>query len=235
MLFRTGSSAAVLAACGALLSAATAHAHVSLSSGPGYAAQSQVLTFSVGHGCAGVDTASVEVKIPSELSSVRAVPSVFGDVDVKKDDAGIVTSVIWKNPHVRAADEMFYQLQIRVKIPDAAFTTIYIPVTQLCRTPEGVESTVEWSALPTDPPPAEGEATPAAVLNVLPVRSSGWNQYTVKDKLTDLSIFDDAQIVWSGDAAYSANSSTSTGRRARSMTSSRPWKKVGLLPGLTRS
>jgi periplasmic copper chaperone A len=207
MLFRTSSSAA-LAACAALFCTTTVRAHVSLSSGPGYAAQSQVLTFSVGHGCSGVDTARIEVKIPKELSSVRAMPSVFGDVELQKDDAGIVTAVIWKNAHLRATDELFYQLQIRAKIPDAAFSTVYIPVTQVCRTPEGVESTVEWSALPSDPAPADGEATPAAVLKVLPVRVPGWNQYTVKDKITDLSVFDDAQIVWSGDAAYSANPAT---------------------------
>jgi uncharacterized protein YcnI len=181
---------------------------VSLSGGPGYAAQSQVLTFSVGHGCSGVDTARIEVKIPKELTSVRGMPNVFGDIEIQKDDAGVVTGVVWKNSHLRDADELFYQLQIRVKLPDAAFSTIYIPVTQVCRTPDGVESTVEWSALPTDPAPAEGEATPAAVLKILPVRVPGWNQYTVKDKIADLSIFDDAQIVWSGAAAYSANPAT---------------------------
>ena len=207
MLFRSSSSAA-FAACAALLCTATARAHVSLSSGPGYAAQSQVLTFSVGHGCAGLDTARIEVKIPKELTSVRGVPNVFGEIEIHKDDAGVVTGVVWKNSHLRDADELFYQLQIRVKLPDAAFSTIYIPVTQVCRTPDGVESTVEWSALPTDPAPAEGEATPAAVLKILPVRVPGWNQYTVKDKIADLSIFDDAQIVWSGAAAYSANPAT---------------------------
>jgi periplasmic copper chaperone A len=207
MLFRSGYAAA-LAACAALFCGATAHAHVSLSSGPGYAAQSQVLTFSVGHGCAGADTARIEIKIPKELTSVRGVPNQFGEIAVKKDDAGTVTSVVWTNAHVRDVDELFYQLQIRAKIPDAAFSTIYIPVTQVCRGADGVESTVEWSALPSDPAPADGEATPAAVLQVLPARAPGWNQYTVKDKITDLTIFNDAQIVWSDAAAYSANPAT---------------------------
>jgi periplasmic copper chaperone A len=208
MLVRSGFIAA-LAVSAALLQTTPAWAHVSLASGPGFAAQSQVLTFSVGHGCEGVDTARIEVKIPKELTSVRGVPSVFGDVDIQKDDAGLVTGVVWKNPHVRAADDLFYQLQIRAKIPDAAFSTVYIPVTQVCRTPEGVESTVEWNALPGDTLPAgETEAHPAAVLQVLPVRASGWNQYTVKDKISDLSIFADAQIVWADDAAYSANAAT---------------------------
>jgi periplasmic copper chaperone A len=207
MPFHSGYAAA-LAACAALFCGATAHAHVSLSSGPGFAGQNQVLTFSVGHGCAGADTARIEITIPKQLTGVRGMPSQFGEIALQRDAAGTVTSVVWSNAHVRDVDELFYQLQIRAKIPDAAFSTLYIPVTQVCRSADGVESTVDWSALPTDPAPADGEATPAAVLQILPVRAAGWNQYTVKEKITDLSIFNDAQIVWSGDAAFSANAST---------------------------
>ncbi|HEY2733244.1 MAG TPA: DUF1775 domain-containing protein, partial [Polyangiales bacterium] len=149
------------------------------------------------------------IHIPQELTSVRAVPSVFGDVDVQSDDTGTITAVVWTNPKVRPVDNLFYSLQIRAKIPDAAFTTIYVPVTQLCKDKDGNETTVEWSALPSDPAPATGNATPAAKLPVLPVRVSGWNQYTVKDQISDLSVFSDAQIVWSGNAAYSPSDAIS--------------------------
>jgi hypothetical protein len=210
MSLRSGSIAA-LAACAALFHTTIAAAHVTLSSGPGYAAQTQVLTFSVGHGCSGADTASISVKIPKQLTSVRGVPSVFGDVYVQTDDAGLVTAVVWTNPKVRAADNLFYSVSIRAKVPDAAFSTVYIPVTQVCRTLDGVESTVEWNQLPGDAPAAgDTDAHPAAVLPILPVRVPGWNRYTVQDKLSDLTLFGDAQIVWTDNAsaAYSANPAT---------------------------
>jgi hypothetical protein len=37
---------------------------------------------------------------------------------------------------------------------------------------------------------------------------AGWNKYTVENKIDDLTIFDDAQIVWADDAAYSGNPET---------------------------
>ena len=48
----------------------------------------------------------------------------------------------------------------------------------------------------------------APTLTILPPRVPGWNKYTVKNKVTDLAAFADAQIVWAGDAAYSANPAT---------------------------
>src|SRR5436305_1896738 len=46
------------------------------------------------------------------------------------------------------------------------------------------------------------EPEPAPAVAILPVRKGGWNKFTVKSKLTDLTVFDDAEIVWAGDAAY---------------------------------
>src|SRR5262245_11676676 len=92
-----------------LLCAGAAYAHVSISSGPGFAGQNQIVTFSVGHGCEGADTKSIEIAIPKEVTGLRALPSTFGGtVEIKKDDAGAVTSVIYSKPDVRGADEMYY-------------------------------------------------------------------------------------------------------------------------------
>jgi hypothetical protein len=49
------------------------------------------------------------------------------------------------------------------------------------------------------------EPEPAPGLLILPARSPGWNRYTAADDITDLSVFDDAEIVWVGDEAYSSN------------------------------
>ena len=187
----------------------TASAHVSVSS-PGFAGQSQVLTFGVGHGCEGADTIRIEVAIPAEVTSVRAIPSVFGDVEVKTDDSGAVTGVIWSKADARAKDELFYQLAIRAKLPDAPFTTVYFKAKQTCKAEDGKESVVDWAATAEEVAAAKmgEEPEPAPSVLILPVRASGWNKYTVKDAVKDLSVFKDALIVWSGDAAYSSNPTT---------------------------
>jgi hypothetical protein len=69
---------------------------------------------------------------------------------------------------------------------------------------------VDWKALPEEIAAAKmgEEPEPAPALVILPARSPGWNKFTVTNKVTDLSIFKDAQIVWAGDAAYSGNPAT---------------------------
>jgi uncharacterized protein YcnI len=206
-MFVRSSFALLAAACA--LSSSSAHAHVSLTSGPGYANQSQVLNFGVGHGCEGADTVRVEITIPKEATNIRAMPSPFGDAQVKLDDAGVVSTVVFSKDKARAVDDAYYQLSIRIKVPDAPFTTLYFPAKQVCRSADGKETTVDWAALPGDPPKeGETEAEPAPALNVLPVRYPGWNKITVENGVKDLKVFDDAQIVWQGNAAYSSNPAT---------------------------
>jgi periplasmic copper chaperone A len=208
MLSRLGTAS--LLAGASLLFAPTAFAHVSLA-GPGYAGQSQVLTFSVGHGCEGSDTYSVEVAIPKEVTTLRAMPSVFGEAEVVADDAGIVSSVKWtKAGKIHAKDDLFYQVAIRISVPMTPFVTLLFPAKQTCRAADGTETVVNWAATAEEVAAAKAgeEPEPAPALVILPVRSTGWNKFTSKTKITDLSIFDDAQIVWVGDAAYSKNTLT---------------------------
>jgi uncharacterized protein YcnI len=200
---------AVVLGCGVVLASATAHAHVSLTSGPGYAKQSQVLTFGIGHGCTGADTVKLEVAIPDSVTSVRAMPSAFGDATVNYDDAMVVKSVSWSKDKARSVDDQYYQMSIRITVPDAPFTTIYFPAKQTCRAADGKETVVEWSAIPDPNTDETSEGSePAPALNILPVRYPGWNKFTVKADIKDLTVFNDAQIVWSGDAAYSSNPAT---------------------------
>ena len=190
-------------------SSALVHAHASLSSGPGFANQNQVLTFGVGHGCAGADTVRIEVGIPKEVTSIRALPSAWGEPQLKLDDAGIVTTVVWSKDKARAKDDSYYQFALRIRVPDAPFTSVYFPTKQVCRAADGKETTVDWAALPGDVKEAESEeSTPAPELKILPVRFPGWNKISVKTDIKDLKVFDDAQIVWQGDAAYSSNPAT---------------------------
>ena len=168
MSLRTRLAVAV-AACG-LLAAPFAVAHVSVD-GPAYAGKNQVLHFHIGHGCAGADTFRLEVQLPAEVTSVRAMPSVWGDAEIIKNQQDIPIAVVWTKATVKDLDDQYYEFGLRIRVPDAPFTTLYFPAIQTCRDSNDVETTVEWTALPTD---TEGE--PAAALNILPPREPGWNK-----------------------------------------------------------
>ena len=188
----------------------SALAHVSVS-GAAYANQNTLLTFGVGHGCEGADTVAIEVSIPKEVTGVRIMPSgVFPAAEIKTDDAKIVTAVVWTKDTTRATDDGYYQLQIRAKMPDAPFTTVLFPARQTCRKADGTETVVDWKATPEEvaAAPMGMEPEPAPTLVVLPVRAPGWNKFTTKVAIADLKIFNDAEIVWVGDAAYSGNATT---------------------------
>ncbi|HEX4340520.1 MAG TPA: DUF1775 domain-containing protein [Polyangiaceae bacterium] len=192
-----------------------AGAHISLA-GPAYANSTFEASFTVGHGCenpavAGtmLDTYSVTVDIPIGVTSVRAVDSTLGKA-VAAVTAGNVTSITWTKTmsDVLSADIDFYRLPVRMKLPDAAFSIVYFNAHQICLGPNNTQIEVDWigtidqtTALPDGAPPPE----PAPKVVLLPPRVPGWNKFSVKTAVSDLTIFNDAEIVWAGDAAYSVN------------------------------
>ena len=190
---------------------AVARAHISIASGPGFANTTQEIVFGVGHGCSGADTYTVRVEIPADVLSVRPLRSDFGKPSVEKDAAGTITAVVWQKAEADAleSDIAYYKLVIRLKVPDKPFTTYYFKAQQTCRAADGTLSTVPWSMLPTDPYTDGGADEPAPALVVMPARRPGWNKYVVPRAVSDLaSVFADAQIVWKGTAAYSADATT---------------------------
>jgi periplasmic copper chaperone A len=195
----------------ALLLSSTALAHVSISNGPGIADSSQVLTFGVGHGCEGSsDTVSIEISIPEEVTAVRGLvgPDGFGQPVITKDDALVVTKVTWTKAEAEPGDDNYYQFGIRIKVPNTPFKTLLFPAKQTCRTAEGEELVADWALSPEDAAAGGEHALEAPSLTIMPPRKAGWNKYTVEDEIEDLSIFDDAQIVWLDDDAYSSNEAT---------------------------
>ena len=187
----------------------SAWAHVGVASGPVFIGSNAVVTLSVGHGCQGADTVQIEATLPKEVVTVRGAPSFMGDPELKADDTGIVRTLIWKKATARTQDDFYYQLTMRIAVPDMPFTRLYFPITQTCRTSAGEERVTEWAAVPTPgEASSENAPPPAAELLILPPRKPGWNKYTVAKAISDLSVFDDAQIVWAGDAAYSSNEAT---------------------------
>ncbi|MBX3269561.1 MAG: DUF1775 domain-containing protein [Sandaracinaceae bacterium] len=181
-----------------LLGSGTAMAHIDLTA-PGIAGSRQILDFEVGHGCAGSDTVRIEIRLPTEITSVRAVPWQFGEAEVLRNAADVPVAVVWTKTSATPRDEQLYTVSLRVTVPNMPFSTLYFPAIQTCRSAAGVETVAEWIGLPGDPD------EPAPALRILPPRFPGWNRYTVPATISNLAIFDDAEIVWQGDAAYSSN------------------------------
>ncbi len=206
-MFKKASVAASLAACVFAIGASSADAHISISNGPAFAGARSVLNFSVGHGCEGADTVKVEVVLPPEVTSVRVEPNAaLGNGMVTYDDTGAPTSVIWEKDEPLEGDDHYYQLTMRITTPDLPFSRLYFPAFQTCRTTDGEELSTDWAALPGAPLLDGGvEPPPAPGLLILPQRSPGWNKYTIEEDIDDITMFNDAVIVWSGNAAYSSN------------------------------
>jgi uncharacterized protein YcnI len=184
--------------------ASVAEAHVSLASGPAQANKSQKITLGVGHGCDGADTIKVRVEIPAGITSVRALYSDFGKPTIE-GTAAAVTAITWTkaDTELLGEDYAYYEITFRARVGDVPFTAIPIKVTQTCRTAGGVETVVAW-----DQPPGSTTGEPAPVLNVVPARVTGWNKYTLATAVQAAkfgTFFGDAQIVWKGNSAYSAN------------------------------
>jgi uncharacterized protein YcnI len=202
---RTGQ--ALLIGTAISLTAAIVDAHIEVASGPGFANTSQEITFGVGHGCSGMDTVSVKIDIPAGVTSVRTETSDFGKATVEKDMAGTVIAVTWTKPDADLldSDTAYYKLTLRLKVPNAPFTTIFFPAHQTCKGPDGGTAVTDWIA--TMPSPDGGGPEPAPALRIVPARVAGWNKFTVPAAIADLSVhFKDALIVWKGTtAAYSSN------------------------------
>jgi len=190
---------------GGLLVATGAQAHISIASTPGTANVTQEVTFGVGHGCDGKDTVKVTIDIPAGVTSVRPMRSDFGNVSLTKNGT-VVTGVTWeKTDPLAQGDIAYYKLVIRLKPPNTPFTQVVFPAHQTCKDAQGNLTVVDWTAAPgTD----AGTAEEAPVLQVMPARVAGWNKYTLPADVKDLKVFNDALIVWKGNAAYSGNANT---------------------------
>ena len=191
----------------ALFTPALAHAHVSIASGPALANVTQEITFGVGHGCAGADTLAVDIDIPQGVTSIRPLTSDFGQVDVMTDAAGIIVMVSFSKPeaNVKEADTQYYKLVVRMKPPDAPFSTVFFPSRQTCLAADGTTSVVDWVGLDE----SETDVEPAPALFLIPERFPGWNRWSVSEDIGDLSaFFGDAEIVWRDNAAFSINPTT---------------------------
>jgi uncharacterized protein YcnI len=205
------------AALGCLLTHNFAQAHVSAAAVTPYANATSEVNFNVGHGCDGLDTYSVKITIPASVTGVRVVENgSFASVSIEKDAAGAIKSVTFTKAQsaVRAADEAFYKLVLRLKLPNKPFSTVYFPANQVCKSADGtMTKPADWVA--ETAVESENGPLPAPAVYVLPARVPGWNKLTLpegvelsKEQLA--TVFKDALIVWSGEAAFSVNPNTTT-------------------------
>lgn len=201
------------------LMSGTTLAHVSVSgSGVATANKNFEATITVPHGCSDAagnhfDTRQVEVELPAGFTGVRPADATFGTASVINNDAGTPAKIVWTKTEGTAlpSDDHLYKFTVRGKLPDAPFSRIYFPTVQRCQGSNGEALTAEWTVVDAehnhDAPSTTGaEAAPSVF--IYPARSPGWNRYTVNEHVHDFSVFADAEIVWAGAAAYSANATT---------------------------
>ncbi|MEJ2669565.1 MAG: DUF1775 domain-containing protein [Gammaproteobacteria bacterium] len=193
------------------------HAHVSVASSPAMANERAIVELSIPHGCTvddvHLDTARVEVLVPESLTGLRPVFGALGNAHIETiaTATGSSTRLIWEKPADTVLDDdtHYYSVKFRAQMPDAPFTQIALPTIQYCLNGDE-EVSVAWDQAPAgghDHNSSDTGGNPAPILMVYPTRHAGWNQYsTVVDQhLHDMSILDDAEIVWWNGAAYSSN------------------------------
>jgi len=159
-------------------------------------------TLNLGHGCsdpvsgAHLDTKVLTVDIPTGITSIRPMDASWGSASVVKDSAGNITQLIWtRNMAPQSEDSHLYRASFQVKLPNSPLSALQFPSHQTCDA-NGVEITSDWID------------AQAPTLRLQQSRMAGWNRYTAQvaiDQATLAAFFNDALIVWSGNAAYSAN------------------------------
>jgi periplasmic copper chaperone A len=204
-------TASIYTALGFALAPGLALAHPHIESGPAAASKTQTIKIGVSHGCSGADTLRLRVEIPAGVTGIRVLRSDFGKPILEKDANNVVTAISWQKPdgEVLDSDYGYPELEFRARIPDVPFTSLQFNADQTCRTAAGAEMTVRWDQ------PAGGSGNTAPTLTVVPAHVAGWNKLVIPAgravSANDLpKYFGDAQIVWKGTEAYSANANTLT-------------------------
>ena len=184
-------------------------AHISIITEPHFSNTYSQFEFAVPHGCQGFDTLRLEMTLPSALTRVRPLDSVFGSAIVQTNDQEEATKIIWtKSTELYESDSHAYTVALRAKTPDTPFVTLYFPVVQVCLDADQNEIQAAWVGMGGHDHGAESSELPAPSALLNPPRKLGWNNYYIDQHLHDLSIFNDAEIVWMENSAYSSSDHT---------------------------
>lgn len=190
-----------------LATAGVAAAHASMTPTITPANKNTKVTFGIGHGCDGEDTYKVVVDIPAgiALANVKAMSSPeYGYAEITEDVDGIHVTWTKDDADILASDSAYYELTVRVRTPNAAFTRLQWDVHQYCKNPAGGEDLAHhWD----DPPGGGPDNAPMMTLQPS-TKAGGWNEFTLAGAVAVADFptyFVDALIVWRGTSAFSAN------------------------------
>lgn len=195
---------------------------------------SSEILFLVGHGCndeavppppSSMDTVQIDITVPAAVVTATGAASVrplhdgaFGNVTRTSLEDGSIKFTWTKIADATEGDQQYYKVGIRLKTPAPTSATDYaikkyqFLASQTCQAPGGGESYVmDW-----------GSESPN--LLSFPDKRKGFNKYTLDSSTASdfavsgsgtkaaklKSYFGDAEIVWIGKRAYSANANTVT-------------------------
>jgi uncharacterized protein YcnI len=157
-------------ACG--LAAMPAAAHVTLETQQAPPNSTTRATFRVPHGCDGAPTIRFTVLLPEGLGNaqpmpkpgwtLRTVPRADAPPPTGHGAAPQLAEIIWEGGSLDAAH--YDEFVIRLRLPDAPGTLLYIPVVQDC--PDGKQAA--WTEIPEPGRRITDYRMPAPAIRLLP-------------------------------------------------------------------
>jgi uncharacterized protein YcnI len=153
MMSHVGMARLMLSAIG-VLAAIPAFAHVTAHPDSGVADSFFETKFQVPHGCDGSSTVAIRIRIPTDVTNVKAQmkPGWTASIKMRKLDKPItgesgqtitetVDEVDWRGGPL--PDNLYDEFGLVMKLPPAAGNTIYFPVVQECQ-----QGTNRWINIP---------------------------------------------------------------------------------------
>jgi uncharacterized protein YcnI len=162
--------ASLALACG--LAGTPAAAHVTLETQQAPPNSTTRATFRVPHGCDGAPTIRFTVRLPDAVTNalpmpkpgwtLRTVPRADAPAPTGHGAAPQLAEIIWEGGRLDSAH--YDEFVVRLRLPDAPGTLLYIPVVQDC--PEGKQAA--WTEIPEPGRRITDYGRPAPAIRLLP-------------------------------------------------------------------
>ena len=164
----------------ALSLAAPASAHVSVSPSTASAGAFTIATFSVGHGCEGSPTTSIEIQVPESVLSVTPTRNPLYEVeatieqldepqtDAHGNEVTERTATILYTARTPLPEGQRDTFELSFQVPDAEGEVLAFPTIQTCEKGE-----TAWTEVPTDGQDEDELESPAPSFTILPASGEG--------------------------------------------------------------
>lgn len=208
--FLAGAAVLPLAAGALLLGAAPASAHVTLTPTSTAAGASSVLSFSVGHGCAGSPTTRIAIQVPEEITSVTPTRNPLWDVDVEMEKLDEPVADSHGNEVTERVSEVVYTAKtplpdgerdtfdLSLTLPDAEGETLAFPTVQNC-----TKGQTAWTEVAADGQDGHDLESPAPLVTITGSEDDGHGHGT-SETSGDSGAADSADSADAGDSGDSA-------------------------------